>query len=354
VRDVAVATGVRRRRLDDGTLAPRAWGRLGATFGGLLLLLVVWTSVHVVPAGSVAGPVTLGRAGSPIGPGVHITLPFTQARTMSVRTQQYTMSAIPGEGSKNVDDSVQVLGSDGAGAGVDATVLYRLDKGQARDVFEDVGTDYVVKIIRPSARNCIRSEFTDYAIVDAATTSWHKLEDDVAECMAGKMEPRGLVLDDFQLREVHLGDDVQSAIDAKVAAQQDSERQRFELTKAQQAADITRVDAIATADAQQILACGGETITVERDGKQVQVIAPKPIERCSQAQLTPAYLQFTYIQALKQLVNSPNNSTIILPFDQNLTPLIDVSGGQPTLTPSSVSTPGAGSSSAASGTAPGH
>ena len=53
---------------------------------------------------------------------------------------------------------------------------------------------------------------------------------------------------------------------------------------------------------------------------------PNPIEECSQAQLTPQYLQYTYIQALKQLVNSPNNSTIILPFDSNLTPLINVGG----------------------------
>jgi hypothetical protein len=38
-------------------------------------------------------------------------------------------------------------------------------------------------------------------------------------------------------------------------------------------------------------------------------------------------LQFAYIQALKQLVNSPNNSTIILPFDKNLTPLLQVPSG---------------------------
>jgi hypothetical protein len=56
-------------------------------------------------------------------------------------------------------------------------------------------------------------------------------------------------------------------------------------------------------------------------------VVPNPIDRCSQAQLTPAYLQFTYIQALKALVNSPNNSTIILPFDQALTPLINVPAG---------------------------
>jgi regulator of protease activity HflC (stomatin/prohibitin superfamily) len=290
--------------------------------------------VHVVPAGTVAVPVTLGRSGRQLRSGVHVTLPFTTTKVMSTRTENYTMAAAKGEGARgNVDDAVAVLGRDGAGGRIDATVLFRLVPDRATDVYRSVGTNYVEKVIRPSARNCIRSAFTDYDMVDAATTSWPEVGDVIAGCMRDKIETRGFVLEDFQLREVTLDDVVQKAISAKVAAQQDSERQRFELTKAQQAAEITRVEAIATADAQQILACGGETATIERDGKQVQVIVPKPIDRCSQAQLTPQYLQFTYIQALKQLVDSPNNSTIILPFDENLTPLLNVpTGSSPTVT----------------------
>ena len=57
------------------------------------------------------------------------------------------------------------------------------------------------------------------------------------------------------------------------------------------------------------------------------MVVPNPIDRCSQAQLTPQYLQWTYIQALQSLVDSPNNSTIILPFDQALTPLLNIPGG---------------------------
>ena len=240
---------------------------------------------------------------------------------MSVRTEQYTMS---GKGGDGTDGGVAVLGRDGGSARIDATVLFRVVPEHVDDVFKQVGTGYVDKIVRPSARACIRSEFTNYDMVAAATTAWHDVEADVAECMRGKLAPRGLELQDFQLREVALGKDVQAAIDGKVAAQQNSERQKFELSRAQQEAEITRVQALATADSQQILACGGEVTLEERDGKPVAVIRPKPIDRCSQAQLTPQYLQFSYIQALKNLVNSPNNSTIILPFDQNLTPLLNV------------------------------
>lgn len=321
VTAAAVWVGILRPRLEDGTKGPRHWKGIGALAALAFLVVFVWTSVHIVPPGNRAVPVTLGHPGDELGPGIHITLPFTLTRNMSVRTEQYTMSAKGGSGT---DDGVAVLGSDGGSAKIDATVLFGLVPERVGDVYKQVGTNYVDKIVRPSARACIRSEFTNYEMVAAATTAWHDVEKDVADCMRGKLDKRGLQLEDFQLREVALGKNVQTAIDGKVAAQQNSERQKFELSRAQQEAEITRVQALATADSQQILACGGEVTIEDHDGKPAAVIRPKPIDRCSQAQLTPQYLQFSYIQALKNLVNSPNNSTIILPFDQNLTPLLNV------------------------------
>ena len=130
---------------------------------------------------------------------------------------------------------------------------------------------------------------------------------------------------------------MQASIDAKVASQQDAERQKFEIQTAEQQADIQRVKAQAAADSQQILACGGNVKLVNQDGQQVQKVVPNPVNECSQAQLTPQFLQYTYIQALKDLVNSPQNSTVILPFDQNLTPLLNLPSGQKQAT---VNTPG--------------
>lgn len=323
---ILVAVGLRRGRREDGTLDPRKWSRLLSITGALVALWLLSSAVHIVPAGTVGVPVTLGSAGSPLGEGFHLTPPFTTVKVLSVRTTAYTMAAATGEGSRGaVDDSVQVLGADGASGAVDSTVLFRIDPTMATSIYTDIGLGYTTTLIRPSARTCIRSVFTDVSMVEAATTAWHDLEDDVTTCMSGKLEGRGIVLEDFQLREVHLEPVLQSAVTAKTAAEQNAERQQFELSVARQQAEITRVDAIATADAQQILACGGDVQdVVQPDGTVVEIVVPKPIDRCTQAQLTPQYLQWTYIQALRALVDSPNNSTIILPFDQNLTPLINV------------------------------
>ncbi len=334
--------GLKRPRRDDGTLAARPWRRLFAIAGAALVVWLLATMIHVVQAGNVGVPLTLGRAGSPVGQGIHISLPFTTMKQMTIRTTAYTMAAEIGEGARADDDSVAVLGSDGASGSVDSTVLYRLDPARATEVFKELGPNYVLTLIRPSARTCIRSVFTDHTMVEAVTTAWHDMETSVTACLKEKVESHGIFIVDFQLREVRLDSALQAAVTAKVAAQQEAERQQFELSKARQQAEITRVEALATADAQQILACGGEIQTItQADGSVVIEVVPNPVSQCSQAQLTPAYLQFTYIQALKALVNSPNNSTIILPFDQALTPLINVpAGGTVVTAPDTTTTTG--------------
>jgi regulator of protease activity HflC (stomatin/prohibitin superfamily) len=335
ITSILVAIGLKRPRNPDGTLGRRSWKGLGAFLGTIVFVILVWTSVHIVPPGNVAVPVTLGHSGKPLKSGFHITLPFTTTYSMSTRVQNYTMSSIKGEGALgNIDDSVSVLGADGGAAQVNATVLYRLDPRRATDVYRQVGTAYTKTIVRPSARNCIRVEFTRYSLVEAATTAWGKVENDVSDCMRSKLEPRGLLLQDFQMREVTLSPDVQKAVNAKVAAQQTEEQQKFDRATAEQQADIARIQALAAADSESILECGGKVSSVQRDGQLLSTVVPNAPTQCTKGQLSAAYLQFTYIQALKALATSGNTSTVVLPFSQGLTPVFNVGNATtPTSTP---------------------
>ena len=120
--------------------------------------------------------------------------------------------------------------------------------------------------------------------------------------MKEKLVPRGLLLQDFQMREVTLGTRSARRSTRRSLRSRSQEQQRFEQATALQQADITRIQALATADSQQILACGGVAQTIVRNGARVSTVVPNPLTECNQSQLTPAYLQFTYIQALKQLV----------------------------------------------------
>lgn len=333
-----VGIGVLRPRTPSGDLGPRHWKGLFAFLGTIFVIVIIYTSLHVVQPGSVAVPVTFGHAGEPLKAGFHPTWPFTKTYSMSTRTQNYTMSALKGEGAqKNTDDSVAVLGRDGGSANVNATVLYRLDPKKASDVFRTLGVNYQTQIVRPSARNCIRIIFTHYDVVTAATSEWDAVENSVTKCMKEKLVPRGLLLQDFQMREVTLAKSIRDAVTLKVAAQQTEQQQKFELATALQQADIARTQALGTADAALIVKCGGVTQKILRNGKNVTIVVPNPLTNCIATQFTPEYLQYTYIQALRALANSPNTKTLIMPFDQNLTPLLnlDAGSGSTTVSPPS-------------------
>jgi regulator of protease activity HflC (stomatin/prohibitin superfamily) len=179
---------------------------------GLAVLLLFFSFFRVVPAGSAGVPVTFGATGSQVGPGLHLVLPVTGMSNISVRTQAYTMAA------KGDDPSVQVLGRDGTVATADATLLYRVQREKATDVYENLGPGYQRAVVRPTARTCTRGAFAKYDMVDAATTQFQQVESDIDGCIKAKLNPFGVQVQDFQLRELRLAPQLQNAIDAKIAA----------------------------------------------------------------------------------------------------------------------------------------
>lgn len=292
----------------------------------ILVLTLATSCIKTVSPGKVAVPVAFGHTGGNMQSGLHIVAPWVDLKTFSTRQEQYTMVHNQGEGAQSGDDSVPALGSDGATADIDATLLYHVASADAGKLYKDIGTDFVDKIVRPTSRSCIRDEFTLFPIIDAATSKREQVSLDIRECIEKHFTKHDLVLDDFQLRNVGLNPELTKAVDEKVAAQQAAQKTVFKIQQATGDARVTVTEAKAQADAQQILACGGQKVQVkdETTGKLVDNVVPNDKDHCDQRQLTPQFLQLQYIQGLKSLVDSPNNSTVILPFDQNLTPLLNV------------------------------
>ena len=77
-------------------------------------------------------------------------------------------------------------------------------------------------------------------------------------------------------------------------------------------AAIQRVTALATAKAQQIVACGGTPTVTKVAGQDTPDATPNPSGACQAPLLTEQELEYSYIQALRDLINSPNPPTIIL------------------------------------------
>jgi regulator of protease activity HflC (stomatin/prohibitin superfamily) len=294
--------------------------RLGFLGLGLFAFFMLLACIRVVDAGHVGIPVTFGNVGGQLNAGVTFTNPFASVNELSVRTEDYT--ANPDE---NADDlPLGVQGSDGATGNINATVLYRLTEDQASNVFRQLGVNYEERIIAPLTRTCVREAFVTETMVDASTNGRERISALINTCLTEGLEPRGITLESFQLQTIAVSEQVQQAIDAKVAAEQAAERAVFDLQRAAAEAEIQRVQALGTADSESIIACGA-TREIDPDTGE-EIVRPKEGEACEN-NLTPEYLTLQYIQAMEALANSDNNSTVILPADQSLIPLLPVGEG---------------------------
>ncbi len=267
----------------------------------LSFIFLILSMVRLVGPGEVGIIVLFGKVKERVlHSGLHLVNPFASVVKMSVRTQEYTMSKRRGEGAVRGDDAITALTSEGLTVELDVTVWFRLDPEEAWRVYRDIGPDYVRKIVRPAIRTAIRNAAALYSVNDIYSANREKVVEDIRKELEENLKPRGIILENVLLRNVNLPERVKNAINEKIAAEQEAQKMKFILQKEEQEAKRKKIEAEGIAEAQRIIAHS----------------------------LSPQYLQWYYIQTLKELVNSPNNTVIIAPFDQKLTPLLQIPGGK--------------------------
>lgn len=271
--------------------------RVGIALVALIALLFFISFFRIVPPGYAGVPVLLGRVQNQLSSGLSVVVPIVNVVLMDVRTNAYTMSSIRDEGLIKGDDAIDALASDGLTVALDVTVWYRLDVAKASWVYQNIGPDYAEKIVRPSIRTALRdaaSRFTATELYSAGgravyTTAVDSLLD---EAFTGK----GIIRERVLLRRVKLPDVVMQAIEAKLAEEQNAQKMEFTLQKEKKEAERKAVEAQGIATANRLIA----------------------------GSLTNSYLTWYYVEMLRNVANSQNNTFVILPFDQKLTPLLNV------------------------------
>ena len=266
-------------------------------FIGLALLVGVYNTVVIIPAGHAGVQVLFGSVLETSLPnGMHVVNPFVTIEEMDVRTQAYTMSGKDTEGQMRGDDAIEVLSGDGLTLRLELTVQYRLSASDAATVYRTIGTDYVEKVARPEIRSAIRDAAVGYLATDLYAGKRDEFILRVRTRLEKVFHDRGIVLEAALLRNIELPTRVREAINEKIAAEQESQKMVYVLQKERQEADRKRVEAAGISDAQKIIS----------------------------SSLTNQYLQYNYIQALKELTQSKNSTFVIAPMDQKLTPMINV------------------------------
>ncbi|OKS89358.1 prohibitin family protein [Mucilaginibacter polytrichastri] len=251
----------------------------------IIVLGVVLSSFKIIDPGRVGVQTLFGKVQDQVLPsGLHVINPLVDVTTFSIQTENYTMSGVNSEGQKEGDDAIRVLSSDGLEVTIDLSVLYKVDPNKAPFIYQNIGADYVEKIVRPVTRTAIRDNAVNYQAVDLYSVKRQEFQDRINRTITANFAKNGLLLQQILVRNVSLPASVKASIESKINAEQESQKMQFVLAKERQEADRKRVEAQGIADYQKILSTG----------------------------LSDKQLQYESIKAQKEIALSPNAKVIIM------------------------------------------
>jgi regulator of protease activity HflC (stomatin/prohibitin superfamily) len=229
-----------------------------ATVGIVIILIGFSTSAVVqIEPGEVGVQKLFGKVSDNIlQSGLNIINPLVKVVTFDIKTENYTMSGVTDEGTKQGDDAIRVLSADGLEVIVDLTVLYKVVPSEAPRILKEVGTDYRNVLVRPICRTKIRDNAVYYDAVALYSTKRDEFQSRIFTTIETNFKERGLMLEQLLVRNITLPESVKATIESKINAEQDAQKMTFVLQKERQEAERKRVEAQGIADYQKILSSG--------------------------------------------------------------------------------------------------
>ena len=252
---------------------------------GITILGVATSCIVQIDAGEIGVKTLFGKVENDVlYSGLHFVNPLVNVNHLDVRTQNYTMSGVHDEGTKQGDDAIRVLTSDGLEVVIDLTVLYRVQAADAPRLLRETGLDYNDKIVRPITRTKIRDNSVYYTAIDLYSNKRDEFQLRIYKTIEDNFKKRGLQLEQLLVRNITLPNRVKAAIEEKINAEQEAQKMLFVLQKEKQEAERKRVEAQGISDYQRIINTG----------------------------LTDNQLQYEQIKALKEIATSQNSKVIIM------------------------------------------
>ncbi len=259
----------------------------------IVILGILTACIKQIDAGEVGVKKLFGSVQNDVlNSGLHFINPLMEVEKLDIKTQNYTMTGVHGEGAVEGDDAIRVLTSDGLEVTIDLTVLFRVVAGDAPRLLKETGSDYMDKIVRPITRTRIRDNAVYYQAVDLFGDKREEFQQRIYKGIESDFKARGLMLEQLLVRNITLPNSVKASIEAKINAEQDAKKMEYVLQKETQEAQRKRVEAQGIADYQRIINTG----------------------------LTDQQLQYEQIKALKEIALSQNAKIIVM--GKGNTPLI--------------------------------
>lgn len=159
-----------------------------------------------VPPGHVACVYDRGRGVLPHvwGPGLHLKIPFWQvAKLFNAQILEYTIhEGFNLDNRESLGDApVNATTSDNHNIIIEGSILFRLDKRKAPQMWENIGDNFVSKVVRPFSRSRLANAISAYAF-DALKANRPTLETQLKAALNQEFNDEGLICEGVLLSKV--------------------------------------------------------------------------------------------------------------------------------------------------------
>ncbi len=217
----------------------------------------------------------------PMDEGFHIVAPWNKVYIYEVRQQE-------------LFEKMKVLSSNGLEIQIDASAWYQPVRERVGLLHQNLGNDYLDRVIKPAIRSAARSVVGRYTPEQLYSSKRDVIQDEIFLETKNILKNQNVQLNHVLVRDVTLPSTIKDAIERKLKQEQESLEYEFRLVTAKKEAEKVTIEAQGKADANRILS----------------------------ASLTDKILQDKGIDATLKLSQSPNSKVVIVGGGEAGLPLI--------------------------------
>lgn len=176
----------------------------------------------------------------PMSEGFHLVAPWNKVFVYEVRQQE-------------LFEKMKVLSSNGLEIQIDASAWYQPVTQNLGNLHQNLGQNYLERVIQPSIRSAARSVVGRYTPEQLYSSKRDAIQDEIFEETKKILEKQYVQLNEVLVRDVTLPNTIKEAIERKLKQEQESLEYEFRLVTAEKEAEKVRIEAQGKADANRIL-----------------------------------------------------------------------------------------------------
>ena len=193
--------------------------------------------------------------------------------------------------STKVEMNLALPAQEGITVDAELSILYHVKEESVRSILETIGPNYEQSVVMTAFRSAAADVSSRHAAKDMHSGARAEIEQEIAQQINKVIGDRGFQVEAVLLKSIRLPASLSTAVQAKLAAEQQAQQMQFVLESERREADRRRVEAEGIRDAQRIVDQG----------------------------LSPLLIRWRAIEAFRELAKSPNSKII---FTDGRTPLL--------------------------------